>query len=64
MLEEHNVSWCMCELDYMVSNSMNGVFDDWTNADVKTYTHISEDGYQHSFGYSDELLQVYRKYGE
>ena len=61
MLEEHGISWCMCELDYM-ADFFGEPFNEWENTVVKTYSHTSDDGHKHTFEYSEDLLNVYRQH--
>ena len=61
MLEEHDLPWCMCEMDYM-SDLFTEIFNDWENTTVKTFVHISEEGYKHTIQYSMELLDMYRQF--
>jgi len=61
VLEAHEISWCMCEMDYM-SDPYHEVFDEWENTTVATFTHTSSDGHKHTIQYSVELMEMYRKY--
>lgn len=61
ILEEHDISWCMCEMDYM-SEPYWEVFDEWENTTVENYVHTSDDGHRHTIQYSVELLEMYRQF--
>lgn len=61
VLEAHEISWCMCEMDYM-SDPFTEIFDEWENTTVATFTHTSDDGHRHTIQYSVELLEMYRQY--
>lgn len=61
MLELHDISWCMCEMDY-VSDPFAEKFDEWENTTVENYVHTSEDGHRHTIQYSVELLEMYRQF--
>lgn len=61
MLEAYDISWCMCELDYVYAPYC-GVFNDWENATLENYVHTSEDGHRHVMRYSVELMEMYRQF--
>ena len=61
ILEAKDISWCMCEMDYM-SEPYWEVFDEWENTTVENYVHTSEDGHRHNIQYSVELLEMYRQF--
>lgn len=61
MLEEHDISWAMCELAYILKY-FPGQEEPWSNADWKTQTYTFEDGRRETITYSPELLEVYKQY--
>ncbi|MDO4740742.1 MAG: peptidoglycan-binding protein, partial [Eubacteriales bacterium] len=61
MLEEHDISWAMCELGYIV-RTFPGEAPLWENAQWESETYTFEDGHRETITYSPEMLNVYKEY--
>ncbi len=58
MLEKNNISWCMCEMEY-VATGLGHAYG-WKNAETETKTYVFEDGSQQTFLYCPDLMEIYK----